>query len=289
MNSVILNMLKKYNIKNVQDETNAIKEIIQEIVLCGLSRAGFFDEAAFYGGTALRIFYGLDRFSEDLDFALLEPNDDFDISKYFQYIEKEVNAYGLNMQITEKEKSIDSNIASAFLKGDTKEHILLFFPNDETITNNKNLGNIKIKFEIDIRPPKGATYEIKTKLLPSPHFVNMFDEGSLFAGKIHAVLCRNWKTRVKGRDLYDYIFYLSNNTLVNMEHLKYKLIDSKYIDEKFDLNDKTLKELLINKFNEIDYEKAKEDVIPFINDVDSLKFWGKDFFVEITQNLKTKN
>ena len=129
MNNVIENMLSKYDIKNKTDETNAMKEIIQEIVLCGLSRGGFFDVAAFYGGTALRIFYGLNRFSEDLDFALLEPNKEFDLSKYFSFIEKEVKSYGLNLTITAKQKTKESNITSAFLKGDTKEHILKFFPN----------------------------------------------------------------------------------------------------------------------------------------------------------------
>ena len=102
MNNVIENMLSKYDIKNKTDETNAMKEIIQEIILCGLSRGGFFDVAAFYGGTALRIFYGLNRFSEDLEFALLEPNKEFDLSKYFSFIEKEVKSYGLNLTITAK-------------------------------------------------------------------------------------------------------------------------------------------------------------------------------------------
>ena len=129
MNSVLKNMLDKYDIKNTEDEINAMKEIIQEIVICGLSRGGFFNEAAFYGGTALRIFYGLNRFSEDLDFALLEPNKNFDLSKYFSFVEKEVLAYGLNLKIETKEKTKDSNILSAFLKGDTKEHIFIFFPN----------------------------------------------------------------------------------------------------------------------------------------------------------------
>ena len=130
MNSVLKNMLDKYDIKNTEDEINAMKEIIQEIVICGLSRGGFFNEATFYGGTALRIFYGLNRFSEDLDFALLEPNKNFDLSKYFSFVEKEVLAYGLNLKIETKEKTKDSNILSAFLKGDTKEHIFIFFPNE---------------------------------------------------------------------------------------------------------------------------------------------------------------
>ena len=230
MNSVLKNMLDKYDIKNTEDEINAMKEIIQEIVICGLSRGGFFNEAAFYGGTALRIFYGLNRFSEDLDFALLEPNKNFDLSKYFSFVEKEVLAYGLNLKIETKEKTKDSNILSAFLKGDTKEHIFIFFPN-ENMKNTTSLKNIKIKFEVDVNPPSGATYEFKYKLLPSPHQVRLYDEASQFAGKIHAILCRNWNYRTKGRDLYDYIFYLSKETKVNLKLIKSKLVESEPITE----------------------------------------------------------
>lgn len=284
MNSVLQIMLSKYKIKNTIDETNAMKEIIQEIVLSGLSRGGFFDEAAFYGGTALRIFYGLNRFSEDLDFALLKPNPNFDLSKYFSFIEKEVQAYGLNLTVSEKIKTKDSNITSAFLKGDTKEHILMFFPN-ENMQNTTSLKNIKIKFEVDINPPAGAKYEIKYKLLPSPHQVRLYDESSLFAGKIHAILCRNWQYRTKGRDLYDYVFYISKNAKVNIELVKEKLIESNVLSRDDEFTIDTLKKLLNNKFEEIDYSDAKDDVIMFIEDKDSLSLWSKDFFEQITKNL----
>lgn len=284
MNSVLQNMLSKYEIKNTVDETNAMKEIIQEIVICGLSRGGFFDVAAFYGGTALRIFYGLNRFSEDLDFALLEKNLDFDLSKYFGFIEKEVQAYGLNLTISEKIKTKESNITSAFLKGDTKEHILLFFPN-ENMKNTTSLKNIKIKFEVDINPPKGAKYDLKYKLLPSPHQVRLYDESSLFAGKIHAILCRNWNYRTKGRDLYDYIFYLSKNTSVNIELVREKLIESGALERESDFNIDILKQLLYERFDNINYLDAKEDVIAFIEDKDSLSLWSKEFFKEITKGL----
>lgn len=284
MNSVLQIMLSKYKIKNTIDETNAMKEIIQEIVLSGLSRGGFFDEAAFYGGTALRIFYGLNRFSEDLDFALLKPNPNFDLSKYFSFIEKEVQAYGLNLTVSEKIKTKDSNITSAFLKGDTKEHILMFFPN-ENMQNTTSLKNIKIKFEVDINPPAGAKYEIKYKLLPSPHQVRLYDESSLFAGKIHAILCRNWQYRTKGRDLYDYVFYISKNAKVNIELVKEKLIDSNVLSRDDEFTIDTLKKLLNNKFEEIDYSDAKDDVIMFIEDKDSLSLWSKEFFEQITKNL----
>ena len=285
MNSVLENMLSKYEIKNSTDETNAMKEIIQEIVLCGLSRGGFFDVAAFYGGTALRIFYGLNRFSEDLDFALLKPDKDFDLTKYFSFIEKECKAYGLNIEITAKEKNKESNITSAFLKGDTKEHILKFFPN-ENMKYITSLKDIKIKFEVDINPPSGADYEFKYKLLPSPHQIRLYDEASLFAGKIHAILCRGWNNRVKGRDLYDYVFYLSKGSKVNINLLKQKLIESKVedIDKSFNIN--KLKSMLNKKFEQIDYKKAKEDVLPFIEDKMSLEIWSEEFFKEITKELK---
>ena len=287
MNNILNQMLEKYEIKNIQDETNAMKEIIQEIVICGLSRGNFFNEAAFYGGTALRIFYGLDRFSEDLDFSLIKPNNNFDLTKYFTCIEKEVQAYGLNLKVIAKEKSKDSNIISAFLKGDTKEHVLIFF--DNNMQNNNSMKNIKIKFEVDINPPLGANYELRYKLLPSPHQVRLYDKSSLFAGKIHAVLCRNWKSRTKGRDLYDYIFFLSKDIGVNLELIRSKLLQSNVISENEEFNLDILKDMLIKKFSEINYSDAKEDIAPFIRDTSSLDLWNDKFFIEITKNLKLNN
>lgn len=284
MNNTLKQMLNKYNIKNKDDEINAMKEIIQEIIISGLSRGDFFDKAAFYDGTALRIFYGLNRYSEDLDFSLLEPNKDFNLSKYFNYIESEVNSYGLNLIFKEKEETNESNIQSAFLKGDTKKHLLIFFPNEEEKSTSL-LKDIKIKFEIDINPPSGAIYEFKNKLLPTPHKIRLYDESSLFAGKIHAILCRGWKSRVKGRDLYDYIFYLSNNIKVNLTLLKNKLIESNYISKDYNLTIDNLKILLNEKFKKIDYKDAKKDVIPFISDNNSLNLWNEDFFIDITNNL----
>ena len=200
-------------------------------------------------------------------------------------MENELKAYGLNLEISKKQKSIDSNISSAFVKGDILELILKFFPNEEKHKYDHILKNIRIKFEVDINPLSGATYEGRYKLLPSPHQVKLYDKGSLFAGKIHAILCRNWNTRVKGRDLYDYIFFLVDNTSVNIDLIKNKLIDSKYIDSSSEFDIDVLRGLLIKKFNEIDYSEAKEDMLPLIKDVDNLNLWDKDFFISITQNL----
>ena len=287
MQQVLSQMLSKYQINNIEDKQNAIKEIVQEIVLCGLSRGGFFKEAAFYGGTALRIFYGLDRFSEDLDFSLITQNPDFDLTKYFPYIENETKSLGLNFNVTEKIKSVDSNIKSAFLKGNTKEHILSFYEDSEDSKFINKEEAIRIKFEVDINPPTGATYETKFGLLPSPYQVRLYDLQSLFAGKIHACLCRNWKSRVKGRDFYDYIFFLSIGAKVNLENLKAKLVQSKFINENYDLTIDNLKALLNERFENLDIEQAKQDVLPFIKDKTKLDLWSKEFFIEITKKVQS--
>lgn len=287
MQQVLNQMLSKYQINNIEDKKNAIKEIVQEIVLCGLSRGGFFKEAAFYGGTALRIFYGLDRFSEDLDFSLITQNLDFELTKYFPYIENETKSLGLNFNVTEKIKSIDSNIKSAFLKGNTKEHILSFYEDSEDCKFINKDEMIRIKFEVDVNPPIGATYETKFGLLPSPYQVRLFDLQSLFAGKIHACLCRNWKSRVKGRDFYDYVFFLSIGAKVNLENLKEKLVQSKFIDEDYELTMDKLKALLNERFEKLDVEQAKQDVFPFLKDKTKLDLWSKEFFVDITRELQS--
>lgn len=286
MQQVLSQMLSKYQINNIEDKKNAIKEVVQEVVLCGLSRGGFFKEAAFYGGTALRIFYGLDRFSEDLDFSLISQNPDFDLTKYFPYIENETKSLGLNFSVKEREKVVDSNVKSAFLKGNTKEHVLTFYESssEAAIINKEEV--IKIKFEVDVNPPCGATYETKFGLLPSPYQVRLYDMSSLFAGKIHACLCRNWKTRVKGRDFYDYVFFWAMGAKVNLVNLKAKLVQSNYIPEDYNLTIENLRALLTERFYNMDFTQAKEDVLPFVKDKTKLDIWSKEFFIEITKRLQ---
>lgn len=267
MNSMIEQMLKQYHAESIYDKKNAIKEIMQEIVLCGLSRAGFFKKAAFYGGTALRIFYGLDRFSEDLDFSLMTEDKEFDLAAYFPVLEKEVRAFGLNVTITEK--------------------VMLFYAN-EPIAGIADSERIKIKFEVDVNPPKYATFERKYRLVPTPYEVNLYDESSLFAGKIHAVICRAWRSRVKGRDLYDYVFYLARRTPVNLKHLRERLLQSGYIADNTSCTLEDVKKMLFEKFENIDYEQAKGDVEPFIRDEGMLALWSSDFFRQITEELRDK-
>lgn len=289
MNRSIEQMLKNYDVQNIYDKKNAMKEIIQEIVLCGLSRAGFFKEVAFYGGTALRIFYGLDRFSEDLDFSLLRKNTAFDLSSYFPQLQKEVSAFGLNLEISEKEKTKDSTIRSAFLKGNTKEHLLLFYAGEPIAASIAKNEVIKIKFEVDVCPPSLATYEHRYRLLPIPYEVKLYDTPSLFAGKIHAVLCRAWQSRIKGRDLYDYVFYLSRGAKLNRQHLRKRLIDSGALPEEAECSLVEVKQMLKERFDTIDFVQAKRDVEPFIQDPSPLEVWSSSFFKQITESLSEIN
>ena len=284
MNTIFQQILQKYDVKNNEEKYNAIKEIMQEFVLCGLSKAGFFNEAALYGGTALRIFYGLDRFSEDLDFALLNENPNFDLSAYFPILQSTIESFGLSLSLEIKNKSKESFVQSAFFKADTIEYFLSFYPNDIIVGINKN-EKIKIKFEIDTTPFKNATYETKYQLLPTPYSIKLYDESSLFAGKIHAIICRSWKSRVKGRDLYDYIFYLSRNSKFNLPYLNEKLVESNFITNHGSCTLEDIKKFLINRFNDIDFKQAKEDVFPFIKDKNSLEIWSKEFFIDITNSL----
>ena len=288
MNSIIEQMLRQHESETPTDKKNGIKEVVQEIVLCGLSRAGFFKEAAFYGGTALRIFHGLDRFSEDLDFSLMAPNPGFDLPRYLPALERELAAYGFNFKVEDRAKEIDSDIRSAFLKGNTREHMLVFYADERLARSFSGNDTIKIKFEVDTTPPAFATFERKYRLLPIPYEVNLYDMPSLFAGKLHAVICRAWKSRVKGRDLYDYVFYLSQGTPVNLRHLNARLVDSGFDGAREEMTLGEIKDILHRRFESIDYDQARQDVLPFIKNPSAVEIWSKEFFIAITDGLSAR-
>lgn len=283
--TIIEQMLEGYTLNSLEDEKNAIKEILQEVTLAGLARTDFFKYAAFYGGTALRIFYGLNRFSEDLDFTLLSPNEEFDIKKYIPTVRDAVESLGLEFEVKEKTKNADSQIKSAFLKGNTKEQFLIFYPNSKYMSQINKNEKIRIKFEVDINPPKYATTSFEYRLRPNNYQVQIYDKPSLFAGKIHAVLARKWKSRVKGRDFYDYVYYLASNTPVNLKHLEARLKQTQTIKENITLTQESLIEMLNQRFDEIDFKNAKTDVQPFIKDSSELDLWSSEFFKSITKNI----
>lgn len=286
MNSVIETMLGKYNPKNNEERESAAKEIIQEIALAGLSRGGFFKKAAFYGGTCLRIFYGLNRFSEGLDFALLEKDPDFRLSDYFPSLEREFASYGIEIRAEEKKKDFDSDVRSAFLKGNTLALMMTFFPKSEDARKIISNRKMKIKFEVDTDNPKGGRTETKFRLLPAPYQVRVFGESTLFAGKIHAIICRNYKNHVKGRDYYDYLFYIGKGSAFNLEYLENKLKSTEAIAQNEKLTLGKVKEMLKSRFETVDYESAKEDVSNFIHDKSGLSLWKKELFLATLNELK---
>lgn len=287
MTDDIREMLSRYKPTTIGDKKNVIKEVIQEIVLCGLARTDFFTHAAFYGGTALRIFHSLDRFSEDLDFSLASPDPSFDLQAYIRAVEDEVSAFGLSMSSETKTKSVDTGIRTSYLRGGMKEHILKFYPGDSDADSIPSNELVKIKIEIDVNPPPGATFETKRSSLPEPYELRLYDMPSLFAGKIGAVLCRGWKSRIKGRDLYDYVFYLSRRTPVNMEHLHERLVRGGKLAIGDELSLERLKQMLCVHFDSLDFENAKLDVLPFVDNDSKVRVWSPDFFKDLTESLTT--
>jgi hypothetical protein len=273
--NIIEQMLKKYDPQSETELINALKEIFQEITLLGLYRGGFFDKAAFYGGTSLRILYGLERFSEDLDFSLLEKNKDFNIEKYFPSVVGEFEALGIEISLNKKSKSSETNIESAFLKNDTSIHTLNI--EAKGLENIHSGIKIKIKLEVDTNPPLKFQTESKTLLLPMTFNVRTMTLPNLYAGKMHALLFRSWKTRVKGRDWFDFEWYVKNNTPLNLEHLCQRMKESGNF-EKDVLTKEEFIELLNNKIDTLDIEQAINEVKGFVKDVRVFDFWSKDYF-----------
>ena len=281
---MIQDWLATYNIKNTDDATNALREIMQEIALAGLERSGFYEQAAFYGGTALRIFYGLNRFSEDLDFSLLQPNNHFSFDKHLQAILQEFDALGMKVSISEKQKTAASSVDSAFLKTDTTwQEIILI----ETLPQ-IGLGqraNLKIKIEVDTQPPLGFDTEEKLLLKPFSFYVKCFTAPNLFAGKMHALLFRKWKNNVKGRDWFDLEWYIKNGIPTNLHHFCNRAIESgDWLPNAITKNELML--LLNHKIETVDFNKVKADIIRFIPDASVLNIWSANYFKDLIKYLK---
>jgi predicted nucleotidyltransferase component of viral defense system len=286
MNSAVLSMLSKYNCQSIQDYENALKEIMQEIALLGLWRAKFFEHAAFYGGTALRILYGLDRFSEDLDFSLLKQSSTFSLAPYLKAVEAELNSMGFAVTVEEKDKNVKTAIESAFIKAGTKEHLIkITVPEGVSAQIQKNKV-MNVKFEVDTDPPGGFNTEAKTLLQPIPFAVNTYSMPDLFAGKLHAILHRSWKERVKGRDYYDFIWYVGRGVPVHLSHLEERLRQSKGWTHDRPMQESDLIELLAGKFAELNIESAKKDIVPFLRDPQAIAIWSREFFESLLDRLK---
>ena len=290
----LIKMLEKYDLTNSNSSYDALREILQEIVLLGLYDAGFFKHAAFYGGTALRILHNLPRFSEDLDFSLLKSNPEFNLVPYEEAIVSTLKAFGFDVTIEIKEKNNSSAIASAFVKGNTIEHLInINAPKDITNKIHRDQA-VKIKLEVDTNPPLEFETTNIIRLTPRPFSINAFTLPSLYAGKMHAILCRAWSTRPKGRDWYDLVWYIANDVELDSIHLKSRLSQScKYLEENniqipSEISKQTIKELLLQRIETLDIVKAKNDVQPFIKDIREIELWSKEFFVAVIENMKVR-
>lgn len=276
MNTIFDQMMSRYEIKSSDDKNNALHEVMQQITLAGLYRAGFFHKAAFYGGTCLRIFHGLPRFSEDMDFTLLQAQDGFLLENYFDAIQNEFLALGREVVITKKDKLKHANIESAFLKDNTEIYTIAF----------RTERTIKIKIEVDINPPLEFSTEQKIQLLPFSFATRCMTKSCLFAGKMHALLFRNWKTRVKGRDWYDFEWYIRNYTPLDFKHLQERTKQCNSVDGEF--NKSVFIQLLKQKFVSTNIERVKADVLPFIKNPQELHIWSNDYFLQLADMIVFK-
>lgn len=285
MNQALQSLLERYRPQSIRDWENALKEIIQELALLGLWRSKFYEYAAFYGGTALRIFHGLPRFSEDMDFSLLIQEPEFEMAPHLESIRAELASMGFTFEVEPKPKGFETAIESAFTKGETRVNLLSIGAPAGLRDRLPGSQRIKIKLEIDTNPPPGAHCEVQTLLVPIPFQVKLFTLPSLFAGKLHAILCRNWKVRVKGRDFYDFVWYLGRNTPCHLAHLQQRMEQTGHWDPSRKLDLDALRERLRERFAAVDFEQAKADVRPFIRDIDELALWSKPFFDTLAERV----
>jgi len=285
MNQALRSLIDRYRPETLRDRENALKEIVQELSLLGLWRSKFYEHAAFYGGTALRVFHGLPRFSEDMDFSLQAPNPEFRFDPYLESIRAELASMGFTFEIETRPRQSTTAIESAFIKGGTRINLLSIGAPDGLGAHLPEPQRIRIKLEIDTQPPPGATYEVMTSLVPIPFQVRLFSLPCLFAGKLHAVLCRNWKQRVKGRDIYDFLWYLGRNVPCHLGHLQRRMEQTGHWEPSRNLDLPALKNLLRARFDAVDFEQAKSDVRPFLRDPDALALWSNAFFIGLAARV----
>lgn len=271
-NEIYDNMLSAYSVTTEQERCNAIFEVNQQVILAGLYNGGFFDVAAFYGGTCLRIFHGLQRFSEDMDFSLLAPDDKFDFTKYFQPIIDEFAIAGREVEIKKKDKKSFGKVESAFLKDNTDVYDLSF----------QTDKSIKIKIEVDTQPPLNFRTEQKLLLQPHSFMTRCFTLPDLFAGKMHALVYRGWKNRVKGRDWYDFEWYVRHNVPLDFAHLAERI--RQFNNEE--IGQAAFMAQLKDRLASTNINQVKNDVLPFVRNPKELDIWSNDYFVQLADMMK---
>ncbi len=286
MHSMISTLLSRYKCVTQQDYKNALKEIIQEVALLGLWRSKFFEKAAFYGGTALRILYGLDRFSEDLDFSLLVPDSGFTLAPYERAIQTELESFGFQVSFHLVEKNQETAIQSAFLKANTLEHFMrIGVPASERKRCHFE-ETLKIKLECDTDPPPAFSTEASFLLQPIPFSIVTFAKADLFAGKMHALLFRNWQQRVKGRDWYDFVWFVGKGIPLHLSHLEARMKQTRHLLPEETLTSSHFHALLSHKIKNLDLEQAKKDILPFVRNRDAIAVWSPAFFHSVAEKIR---
>ena len=272
MSDIYSQMLLMHDLSTVDNAHNAAYEVMQQVVLSGLYRGGFFKEAAIYGGTCLRIFHGLERYSEDMDFSLLQKNPEFHFEDYFQAIIEEAKILGGDITITKKDKKTFGKVESAFLKDNTDVYNLTF----------QTEKTLKIKIEVDTDPPLGFGTEQKLLMMPFSFQTRCFTLPSLYAGKMHALIFRSWKNRVKGRDWYDFEWYVRHNVPLDFKHLQQRAREFNNLE----LSQELFLEKLRERLSTADIDMVKQDVEPFIIDKRELDIWSNDYFLQLSDMIR---
>jgi len=265
-------MVAAYNPQNAEQRLNAQHQAMQHIVLAGLQKGGFFEHAAFYGGTCLRIFHNLPRFSEDMDFSLTEKNPSIHLENYFQAIQDAFAFTGKDVVITKKEKLNFGRVESAFLKEDTSAYDIAF----------RTEKTIKVKIELDTDPPLLFDTEQKVLMKPYSSMVRCFTLPDLFAGKMHALVYRNWKTRIKGRDWFDFEWYIRFNVPLNFAHLQERIREF----SGQEVSKEEYMQLLRERLATADINQVKQDVITFVDRPSELDIWSNDYFLQIARMIR---
>ena len=285
MNAALAGMLDRYRPQTATDYEHALREIAQELALLGMWRARFFEHAAFYGGTALRVFHRLPRRSEDLDFSLLRPDRAFDLAPCLEAVRAELAAFGFSFRVERRSKRVDTATESAFVKGGTRINLAYIGLPENLQQRIPALQQVRIRIDVDTDPPPLAEYEVLTLLAPIPFQVRLFTLPCLFAGKLHAILCRNWQERVKGRDFYDLIWYLGRQVPCHLRHLQARMEQTGHWEQGDELTGTELRRLLRQRFEQVDFERARSDVRPFIRDPAELELWDAGFFLSLVDQV----
>jgi len=286
MNDVVGQMIARHHPDTPAAHVRALREVLQELALLGLWRSKFYEHAAFYGGTALRVLHGLDRFSEDLDFSLLAPNPGFALARYMAALETELRAFGFDVRAHQKSGATRRTaIHSAFLKTNTLRE-LVSIKTPDTITRTIHRDQVlTIKIEVDTDPPPAFETDVRYLLSPIPFAVRVYALPDLFAGKMHALLCRRWKTRVKGRDWYDLVWFAAHHPTLHLAHLEARMVQSGHWPRDRALTATEWRTLMDRAIDTLNLDQARADVLPFVPDPDALTLWSRAFFHDVTRRI----